>query len=322
MRTAIIGLGGETGAALLPALQRTEGRLEPAALCDEDHALLEKAGKVFPKAALFRDMETIFSRCGKLEAAVVRGPAWKRYRAALRALQNKMHTVCETPFCFSVTDLEKLREEAQAAGLTLSCLQPWERSAAWLALEKAVTSGLFGRVTRAEARLLLPGPVPEGGITAAAGWKAFAMLLATARLAPQALAARLTPRPAAGADPLDGAASFQVHFNGADGGVYLAAGAHSHSAVLYVSGEKGRAELDGDLLRLDVAGLKPETVRLRDSVAEPARAEWLAAELEDFAKEVKGELPAGTGLRNARYCARLIKNAYYSASVNSSAVPL
>jgi hypothetical protein len=37
---------------------------------------------------------------------------------------------------------------------------------------------------------------------------------------------------------------------------------------------------------------------------------------------MKGELPAGSGLRNARYCVKLLKNSYYSASVNSSAVPL
>ena len=159
-------------------------------------------------------------------------------------------------------------------------------------------------------------------MTAVYGWMAFSMLLAAVRLPPLALSARLTPAPVPGAAAGDGAAAFQVHFGGADGAVYLSSGAHSPRFRLAASGEKGRAELDGGLLRLDVKGLRPETIKLASSLAEDARPAWLGAELAAFAEEIKEKSPAGSGLRNSRYCVKLLKNAYYSASLRSSAVPL
>jgi predicted dehydrogenase len=322
MQGALIGFSGETAGALPQALAGTGDRFKITAICEEDPELLKKSGRAFPEAALYRAQETLLSRAEKLEFGIVCCPAWKRTRAARRALENRLNVLCSVPFCFSTSDFEDLRAAAAAAGRVLSCLQPWERSAAWLSLEKALAGGLLGRVRRAEAKLFVPGPVPEGGITAAAGWKAFSLLLAAVRLPPRALSARLLPAAAPGVDPCDASASLQVQFGDADGCVYLAAGAHSAAVSVSVFGEKGRAELDGDMLRLDVSGVRQETVRLRDSLAEAARPEWLAAELADFEKEVKGELPAGYGLRNARYCAKLLRNAYYSSSVNSSAVPL
>ena len=113
-----------------------------------------------------------------------------------------------------------------------------------------------------------------------------------------------------------------MQFGGTDGAVYLACGAHSARARLAASGEKGRAELDGDLLRLDIKDLPPETIKLASSLAGPDRPEWLGAELVDFAKEIEGKISAGAGLRNSRYCVKLLRNAYYSASLRSSAVPL
>ena len=42
----------------------------------------------------------------------------------------------------------------------------------------------------------------------------------------------------------------------------------------------------------------------------------------DFKKEIEEPALRGTGLKNARYCVKLLRNAGYSASVNSSTVPL
>lgn len=322
MHGALIGFTPDSESALLPALLKADAAIKITAVYEEDPALLQRAGRALPEASLYGDLETLLSRGRGLEFAVVRCAAWKRFSAARRALHNRLHTVCETPFCFSTSAFETLREEAASSGRVLSCLQPWERSSSWQALEKALNAGLLGKVRHAEVRLLLTGPAPEGGVTEAAGWKAFAMLLAAVRLPPVALAARLTPRAAAGSGPRDERAAFQVHFGDADGGVYLASGAHAAAASVFVFGERGRAELDGDALRLDIAGVKPETIRFRDGINAAARPEWLAAELADFMKEMKGELPRGSGLRNARYGAKLLKNAYYSSSLNSSAVPL
>lgn len=124
MPGALIGFPADSENSLPPALLKAGPEAGIAAVCEEDPALLRKAGATLPGAALYGDLETLLSRCGKLEFAVVRCPAWKRFRAARRALQNRLHVLCETPFCFSTSDFETLREEAAAAGRVLSCLQP------------------------------------------------------------------------------------------------------------------------------------------------------------------------------------------------------
>ena len=318
MQGAIIGLTGDAESPLLPAFKAAGHKL--TCLCGDAPAL-KAAGRLLPEAVRYGDLETLLSKAEKLDFVLVSGAPERRFRAALRALENRLHVICETPFCFSTSDFETLRTEAARNGLTLAALQPWERSSAWLALEKIFTGGLLGRLRWAETQLFLPGPAPAGGITAAAGWQAFSMLLGAVRLPPSALAARLTPEP--GAAPCDETAAFQVHFGGADGVVHLFSGSHAPGARVAAAGEKGRLELDGDLLRLDIKGVPPETVKLRDSLAAGGnRPEWLAEELRDFARETERKLPPGSGLRNARYCVKLLKNAYYSAAVRSAAVPL
>lgn len=321
LKGAIIGFGGDAAGALPSALSLAKD-LKILAVCEKDPALLAAAGRLLPGAALYGDTGELFSRSGNLDFVFVRGAAEQRPLAALRALENRLHVLCETPFCSSTPEFEKLREAAARNDRVLSALQPWERSAHWLALEKTLNAGLLGRVSHAEAQFFLPGPAPAGGLTAAEGWKAFSMLLAAVRLPPLALCARLTPAPERGKEGTDAAAAFQVQFGGADGAVYLTSGAHSARSRLAASGDKGRAELDGDLLRLDVKGLPPETIKLGSSLAGPDRPEWLGAELVDFGKEIEGKISAGAGLRNARYCVKLLKNAYYSASLRSAAVPL
>lgn len=320
MRGAIIGLDGDFENQVLPAF-RAAGH-EPACLCG-DAAALRAAARLLPGAAAYADPETLFSKEGRLDFALVRNAPERRFKTALRAMENRLHVLCETPFCFSTTEFEKLREEAAQNSLVLAAAQPWEHNPAWLALKKVLDGGLLGRLSWAEAQLLLPGPAPAGGITAASGWLAFSLLLGVVRLPPSALAARLTPAPEPGGAPGDEAAAFQVHFGGADGFVHLSTGSHAARARVCAAGDKGRAELDGNLLRLDIKDLPPETVSFHDGLAEAGpRPEWLAAELAGFAGEIEKKVPAGSGLRNARYCVKLLKNAYYSAAVRSAAVPL
>lgn len=322
LKGALIGLGNDGPGALLPALARPAGGFEVSAVCEEDAARLAAAGKLLPKAALYSSPEDLFSRSGGLDFAVVGVPAERRFKTVRRALENRLHAACPVPLCFSTSEFETLRETAEKCERSVFPLQPWERSAAWLAVDKAITKGLLGEVDYAEVQSLSDGATPEGGVTAERGWRAFAMLLAMLRRAPYALEARLSPAPE-GALRQDAAAAVHVHFTGADGFVRLAAGRHAPLLRLAVHGSKGRLELDGKTLRLDVKDLKPETIELRqDLSAGTERPEWLAAELEEFRKEITGQTPRGAGLRNSRYCAKLLKNAYYSASVRSAAVPL
>ena len=322
IKTALLGFSAETAAALPGALGKEGAGFAVEAVCETDPARLAEAGRLLPKAALHKNTSDFFSKSGGLDLAVITVPAEKRTALALRALENRLHAACATPLCASTTEFEALREASAKYERTVFPLQPWERSAAWLAVDKALTNELLGEVDYAEVQLLSDGPAPLGGITAERGWRAFALLLALVRRPPCALEARLSPPPE-GEDRRDAAAALHVHFGGADGFVRLAAGRHAPLTRLAVHGDKGRLELDGRTLRLDIKGLTPETVQLRQNLtAGLEHPEWLAAELEDLRKEISGETARGGGLRNSRYCAKLLRNVYYSASVRSAAVPL
>lgn len=264
-------------------------------------------------AKKFKTHEELFSEPG-LEFAAISLPPAESFAAALCALERGLHVVCEPPFCRSTTEFEALRSAAETAKKIIFPVQPWERAAPWLALQKALDRGLAGEINYASAELLLPGPAPGGGLSSPAGWQALAMLLACVRRPPSAVEAR---------NPGGTPAALHAHFGGADAFAHLAWGAHAPRLRLLVSGDKGRLEADGGLLRLDIAGLPPETVEFSSELTPGAgRADWLAAELADFRLEAGGGRPRGAGLRNARYCVKLLKNAFYSASVKSAAVPL
>ena len=318
IKGAIIGFAGR-GKALAGAA--AEAGLKITAVCEQDKTRAAEAAAELPGAAVYRSAGDLFSRCGGLAFAVINVPPADRARASLRALENRLGAACVAPVCFSVTDFEKLRAAADAAGRPLFPLQPWERGRAWQAVMKALDGGLPGDLRCVSVKLFSKGPAPEGGVTAALGWQAFSMLLALARRPPSALSARLSPAPDSGAP--DSTAAFQVHFPGLDGSVNLACGCRRDAAVIEAEGENGSLRLEGGALSLDIEGHAPETVDFRrgpDGLPPPAG--WLAAEFAALAAALKDETAAGAGLRNSRYCVRLLKNALYSASLNSAAVPL
>lgn len=305
MKCALIG-GSENLPALLAALAAE--KMEAAAYCPAGGAGAAPAG-----AAAFKTPEEALAAPG-LDFALICLPPAEACRAAAGALERGLHAVCEPPLCGSTAEFEDLRAAADKTGRVLFPLQPWERASAWLALQKALDRGLAGEVNFALVHGLLPGPAPAPGQAAAAAWQAFSLLLASVRRPPLAVEAR---------GPGGPAAAFHAHFGGADGFVHLAWGASAPRLAVTVSGAKGRLLLDGRELRLDIAGLEPETVELSSELSPgPWRPSWLRSELADFRKEAAGELPRGSGLRNARYCAKLLRNSSYSASVRSAAVPL
>jgi predicted dehydrogenase len=315
-KTALLGFPADAGPRLAAALKNLD--LLPSAVCEEDPARLAAAEKLLPEAALYRDQERFFSLSGGFDLAVIAGPADGRPRAARRCLENRLHAACLTPFCSSTSEFEDLRGAAASAQRALFPLQPWERSAAWRAVEKALDGGMLGETDFAEVQDLSAGPAPEGGAAAARAWRAYALLLAALRRPPRALEARLS-----GEKGAETAVTAHVHFGGADGFLRAACGRHAPLFKFSVHGELGRLELEGPELRLDIKGLPPETVKFRRGLEPDAdTAERFSGELEALLLEMEGKSPAGSGLRNARYCAKLLKNTYYSAAVRSAAVPL
>lgn len=280
--------------------------LEISAFCPDGEA----GAAPLPRGLrLLGSAEELFSQPG-LGFAAVSLPAGRAAAVAELALRRGLHAVCEPPFCVSTAEFEAIRTAAAEAGRSVFPLQPWERSPVLRALEKALDRGLAGEINYACVQELLAGPPPPE--PAAALWRPLSLLLSCVRRPPEAVAAR---------NPAGPAAAIHAHFSGADGFAHVAFNAAEARLKISVSGARGRIEADGGLLRLDVEGAPREDVEFADGPA-AARPEWLAAELAEFRKETEGGAPRGSGLRNARYCVKLVRNCLYSASVKSAAVPL
>lgn len=286
------------------------GGLEIAACCPApgSGALSLPAG-----AVLRENAGELLSEPG-LQAAALSLPPEECFLAARLALSRGLHVFCEPPFCRSTSELEELREAAERAGRVLFASQPWEHSPSCRALEKAITRGLAGEVTYALARLELAWQGPADWTSSPEAWQAASLLLGTVRRPPTAVEARVTP---------GDFAAFHVHFGRGDGFIHLAAGAPKPRLRVSAAGNAGALELDGSALRLEPRGLPPEDLQLSDGAAPgEARPAWIKAELDRFRREIDGELPRGAGLRNARYCVKLLKNAAASAASHSAAIPL
>lgn len=304
MKFAYLGGPGAFGAG--PAAFSIAG-FEPTAAGGRADELPLPASVTRPGGA-----EELFSAAG-LDFAAISLPPEESFKAVRLALGRGLHVFCEPPFCRTVTELEELREAAETAGRALFPAQPWEHSPSCRALEKALTRGLAGEAAFACVRLSLAGPAPRDWAAAPEAWQAVSLLLGAVRRPPTSVEARFSA----------GAAALHVHFGGADGFVHLYAGEPAPRLRVSVTGDKGGLELDGAALRLEPRGLAPETLEL-SAGAEPGRCrpEWLEGELLDFKKEAEGARPRGSGLRNARYCVRVLKGAAASSATRCSAMPL
>lgn len=283
----------------------------------------ERNAAVFPEARIYHGLEELFSGETDLDFALITSAPGQRARCARRALENRLHALCRPPFCFSTTEFDEICQAAQRNRRIVFSAQPWEHSHTWRTLSEIIDRQLPGQTRRAEIQLLSPGRERERGVTAGLGWQAFSVLLGLVRLPPLTMTARLGLDTAWSPDTAEDEASFQLHFSGATGIIHLSAAAHAARFSVRLAGEKGLVELRGNQLFLDIAGNTPETVTLEDDLAEGfERREWLLSELLSFRKELEVPDRPRAGLKNSRYCAKLLRNAGYSASVNSSAVPL
>jgi predicted dehydrogenase len=326
LKGALIGFGMEAAEIYAPALLAKTSPLEIQAVAGSGAGEQRAAALKFPGARIYGGAEELFSKEHGLDFAVIALTPTQRADGIMRALGNRLHVLCHPPFCFSTGAFDKLKQAADATGKTLFSAQPWERSSPYAALSRAITSELPGKILRAEIRILTPrqaGPGRAAGVTAALGWQAFSVLLGIIRRTPLAMAARLGPEFPYDASAPEGAASFQVYFGGATGSVFLAADAHAARFQAVAIGTKGLVELNSHGLRLDINGQPQETVSLKENLDEGlARPQWLLQEFKDFCEEIKNPALRGSGLKNSRHCVKLLRNSYYSAGVNSAAVPL
>lgn len=317
LKGVLIGFSTAAETAYLPAFAAQKETFDICAVCDPSAERLEKAGALLPGARLYGSPKALFSKEERLGLAVIASPAGRHAEHAMLALGNRAHVLCEAPLCLSMKELDRLWSESVRADRCVFTVHGPEHSPQLITLKRVIGEKLLGTVSYASLIFLRRGPA-ETGILADRGWLASYLAGELLGGEPLSLAARL--QSAEGGK--SAAAVCQLHFPGGAAHIRLASGCHADRTKALVCGDKGAAQLDEDLLTLDLKELGPETIRFKERFSDGPRSGWLAGALKDFLAAVNDPALREKNFRETKNCVKFLKNAAYSDSINSAAVPL
>jgi predicted dehydrogenase len=316
LKGVIIGFNPAVETAYLPALTAQKGTFDICAVCDPSAERLKKAKALLPDARLYESPKALFSKEERLDLAVIASPAGRHAEHAMMALGNRTHVLCEAPLCLSMKELDGLWSESVRADRCVFTVHGPENSPQLITLKRVIGEKLLGHISYASLVFLRHRPA-EAGIMADCGWQASYLAGELLGGEPLSLAARLQS-----AQGGESAAVCQLHFSGGAVHIRLAAGSHADRTKALLCGDKGLAQLDEDLLTLDLKDLAPETIRFKERFSDAPRAEWLAGALRDFLAAVNDPALREKNFRETKNCVKFLKNSAYSDSINSAAVPL
>lgn len=108
---------------------KTHKRIEMAAFCDVDRAILDtKIAKDFPKAALYQDWRAMLDR-EDLDAVLVATPDHSHALIMEDVMRRGIHLYAQKPLCRTLDEIRRLEEAAAASGVVTQLgtqIAPWQ----------------------------------------------------------------------------------------------------------------------------------------------------------------------------------------------------
>ncbi|MBU2573774.1 MAG: Gfo/Idh/MocA family oxidoreductase [Elusimicrobia bacterium] len=323
LKGAILGFSRTVETVHIPAFLSRPDKFRLAAVADADPARLEKANGLLTGVKTYARAGDMFSKEERLDFTVIDSPAARRAEHILNALGNRTHVLCEKPLCLSIKDWDRIRSEAARQNCCVFTVNALKKCPQLLTVKKALDEKFLGPVSYAGIQLLRTPAESAEGILAECGWDAACLIQEMIRKEPRSLAAKLMFCRAGENAKTEEAADIQLHFEGAAAHIHLSRKHHADGFRAVICGTRGLIELKDDLIILDIKGLPAETIRFRENIPTgPAAPACMAAVLDDFLLELADPELRGANLKEAKDCVRIIKNAFYSDSMNSAAVPL
>lgn len=266
----------------------------------------------------FASVEEMLSKA-QLDFIVICTPPHLHGKAALAALKRGLHVLCEKPLTLDVDELETLAAEAKKQDRALFTVHNWAYSPQWRAFEARARK--LGSVDTATILVKRTKPSVSavgddwrrdlsragGGILVDHGWHNLYLLIRLFDAEPALVEATL----ARGASGADEEAKVVLAFGKARADLFLTWRSSARSNFAAARGKGGLVELNDDRVTVSKNGKDLETVRFEEALsAGSAHPEWLSEMLEDFADAVAGGPARARNLREARLCARLLREAY------------
>jgi predicted dehydrogenase len=161
LRFGVVGAGAITTLGHIPSLQSLPG-VEIVAVCDTNLERARQAAAKFNIPNAYADFQEV-ARHPDVDAVTIGVPNAFHAPAALAALDNGKHVLCEKPLATSVADGEAMVAAARRSGKVLAVNMSNRPRPEFLALHAAVQSGKLGTVTYALGRMIRQNGIPGFG---------------------------------------------------------------------------------------------------------------------------------------------------------------
>lgn len=148
--TAIVGYGPAGGMGFVhgSGIARTAG-LQLAAVCDLSDSRRAAASADFPGTAGHINAEDL-ARDPAIQLVLIATPPVSHAGLALQMLEAGKHVACEKPLCLTTAEADRLIAAARANGLMLTINQNRRWDPDYLAVQRAVHTGLLGDIFNVE----------------------------------------------------------------------------------------------------------------------------------------------------------------------------
>jgi predicted dehydrogenase len=158
-RVGLIGFGHGGAVFHAPLISTTPG-LRLAAIATSDPERRERAAREYPDAQLCASADALLNAAA-LDLVVVASPNRFHLPQAMSALAAGLAVVVDKPLASSVSDAERLRDEARRRGLLLSVFHNRRWDGDCLTVRALMASGVLGDVLRFESRYERWRPTPR-----------------------------------------------------------------------------------------------------------------------------------------------------------------
>jgi len=328
LRGAIAGFGAVAAEGHLPGWA-SRPEIQIAAICDPVADRRHHAFRILKGVRVYDDLSLMLEG-ERPDFVDVASPPAMHASAARAALEAGAHVLVEKPLCLDLTEFDSLADLARSRGRVLMCVHNWKHSPAYRRAHEIISSGRLGKVREvtfdrlrtAPAGGTGPGarwrrdPALGGGILIDHGWHT--LYLAQWLMggdAPRLVASRLAGESAGNAEEV---ADLELAFPGdRRASIHLSWRAAQRRTSASIKGELGTLDLDGNSLRLTVAGAS-EDFSVGDAPDDSYHAAWfgsLAAEFEQAI--VLGDNIAAKNLGEARSALTIIIEARRAAGAGS-----
>lgn len=145
---AIIGCG-HISKKHIEAIQGTEGA-ELLAVCDNNPERLREFSQQYEISG-YLDVDTMFEEEPDIQVVSICVPSGLHAKLAIQSANQKKHVIVEKPIALTLEDADSIIGACNENGVKLTVVHPNRFRPAVMALKEAMESGLFGKISHANA---------------------------------------------------------------------------------------------------------------------------------------------------------------------------